>query len=557
MTIEQMIARQQELLNAARSAGRNMTREEAAEFDSLQRSIDAARAAGAGIAHGGQSSTPAAPSNNTPEGQRQQTPAAGEGGNGGQDPQNTQRAIEAERQRIRSIEDLCTEFGLDARSYIDNGSTEEQVRAAVLEHLRSQHSPVATGIQVTDTQEDKFRRAAADSLLMRSGMTLERPEDGARSLMGMSIRDLAIECLQRDGSSESNLNRRSSDELYTMMARGFYNPEASFPAILDQTIEKAYKEGYRKVAVTFDKFTKKGSLKDFKKHDNYYVAGPVGEFYEVPENGELKHDIFKDDKLPQRQLKTYGRQFTLSRKAFIDDDIGLVTSLPARYAAAARKTINKQVYQILINNSNIYDGAALFGKEHKNLLASGTGVTQEAMQTMIMALANQKDQFGESIIINPATVISRALNKVAVTARVDLANKAQATYTVKSGGFKKDMTIRKASAGRLEAVIHSQGKPLSITKFHTTAPKKTGAKANIIKGSGLKQLIYGNIKAFKGPNGQIYQRRSTARLPIKKLSSNSIPKMIGNEEKVYGVVKPSIDRNLQHYVEQQIELLTK
>lgn len=245
MTIEQMIARQQELLNAARSAGRNMTREEAAEFDSLQRSIDAARAAGAGIAHGGQSSTPAAPANNTPEGQRQQTPAAGEGGNGGQDPQNAQRAIEAERQRIRSIEDLCTEFGLEARSYIDNGSTEEQVRAAVLEHLRSQHSPVATGIQVTDTQEDKFRRAAADSLLMRSGMTLERPEDGARSLMGMSIRDLAIECLQRDGSSESNLNRRSSDELYTMMARGFYNPEASFPAILDQTIEKAYKEGYR------------------------------------------------------------------------------------------------------------------------------------------------------------------------------------------------------------------------------------------------------------------------------------------------------------------------
>ena len=69
MTIEQMIARQQELLNAARSAGRNMTREEAAEFDSLQRSIDAARAAGAGTAHGGQSSTPVAPTNNTPEGQ--------------------------------------------------------------------------------------------------------------------------------------------------------------------------------------------------------------------------------------------------------------------------------------------------------------------------------------------------------------------------------------------------------------------------------------------------------------------------------------------------------
>ena len=158
------------------------------------------------------------------------------------------------------------------------------------------------------------------------------------------------------------------------------------------------------------------------------------------------------------------------------------------------------------------------------------------------------------------TVISRALNKVATTARVDLANKAQATYTVKTGGFKKDMEIRKATAGRLEAVIHSQGRPLDIDRFHVTAPQKAGAKANIIKGNGLKQLIKGNIKAFKGKgklNGKIYQRVGNERKPLKKLKSNSIPKMIGNEEKVYGVVKPSIDRNLQHYVEQQIELLTK
>lgn len=103
--------------------------------------------------------------------------------------------------------------------------------------------------------------------------------------------------------------------------------------------------------------------------------------------------------------------------------------------------------------------------------------------------------------------------------------------------------------------------PLDLHYSQTvTAPQKAGAKANIIKGNGLKQLIKGNIKAFKGKgdlHGKIYQRVGKERKPIKKLKSNSIPKMIGNEEKVYGVVKPSIDRNLQHYVEQQIELLTK
>lgn len=390
MTREQMLARQKELLQQAKAAGRAMTEDERTEFDSLQRSIETLdRSAGGSTRDGAQRT------------------AAGNGEDDEEGGDENSRTIAQERSRIRQIEEMCRDFGMEtqARDFIDNGSTVEHVREAVIEHMRQNGAPIRTGVNITDSAEDKFRRAAVDSLLLKSGLEIENPADGARQMMGMRMRDLAIECLQMDGTSEKGLNRRNSDELYSLLARGFYNPEAAFPAILDQTIEKAYKEGHRKVSVTFDRFTKKGSLSDFKTHDNYYIAGPVGEFLEVPENGELKHDVFKDDKLPTRKLKTYGRQFTLSRKAFIDDDIGLVTSLPARYAAAARKTINKQVFQILVNNPAIYDGTPLFGTNHKNLLKTGTGVTQDAMQTMIMALANQLDQFGEAIIINPAKIV--------------------------------------------------------------------------------------------------------------------------------------------------------
>ena len=393
MGMRQMIERQQQILQAARAAGRNLTREEAEEFDALQRSIDAARAAGSTEKSAGPEA------GEREDGERAENP--GEGSDG----ETLSRAIAEERARIRTISEMCSDFGMDARTYIERGTTVEQMNAAVIEHLRATGVPVSTGVTVTDSAEDKFRRAASDAMLLRAGISLERPEDGARNMSGMSLRDLAIECMQADGSTETGLNRRSSDEIFSMMQRSFFNPEAAFPAILDQTIEKAYREGHRKVSVTFDKWTKKGSLKDFKTHDNYYIAGPVGEFLEVPENGELKHDAFEDAKLPTRKLRTYGRQFTLTRKAFIDDDIGLVTSVPARYAASARKTINKQVYEILTGNPVIYDGVALFGTNHKNLLATGTGITQDAMQTMIMALANQKDQFGESIIINPATLV--------------------------------------------------------------------------------------------------------------------------------------------------------
>lgn len=80
----------------------------------------------------------------------------------------------------------------------------------------------------------------------------------------------------------------------------------------------------------------------------------------MPEGGELKNDKPTDAKLPTRRLHTYGKQFTLSRQAFINDDIDLVTSIPARHAAAARRTINTQCYQILMGNPAIYDGKKLF-----------------------------------------------------------------------------------------------------------------------------------------------------------------------------------------------------
>lgn len=388
MKLNELIQRQQELLNTARAAQRELTAEEQAQFDDYQRQIDAIN------------------NSNSPSGQpvagAQQRSAA----TGTEDDPTAVRA--AERQRCADIGALCRDFDVsaeDTQRYINDGVSVDAVRAAILDGMRATGAPLATrgSAQVTDDAQDKFRRAAGDALVMRSGMSIENPAEGARELMGMSLRDLAIECLAAEG--QTGLNRRSSEELYNELQRQFFNPTAAFPSILDNAINKAYVEGHRTVAVTFDQITKKGSLKDFKTADNNYLAGPAGEFLEVPEGGELKHDVFGDEKRPTRKLKTYGRQFTLTRQAFINDDIDLVTRVPAKYAASARKTINKQVYQILVNNPAIYDGTQLFSKAHGNLVTTGSGITQASMQAMILALQAQKDEFGEAIIIRPAKIV--------------------------------------------------------------------------------------------------------------------------------------------------------
>lgn len=95
------------------------------------------------------------------------------------------------------------------------------------------------------------------------------------------------------------------------------------------------------------------------------------------------------------------------------------------------------------------------------------------------------------------------------------------------------------------------------------ATMRTGAnnrpdvvKAKVLKASGMKPLEMGGLKAFvtKFSSGHVAvaQRRGAARLPIKSFSANSIPVMLGNEKRVYGIVKPHIKDNLKRNVQAQV-----
>ncbi len=400
--VKQKIRRQQDILNGCKAAGRELNEAEKKEFEDLQREITELNAQieaeerqmGSRSVEAGQEQERSAYSNTgfTAPG------AAEESG-------NIEQVRSEERERIAQISTLCREFGMDDSlpDFIKNGNTVDSVRAAIIDNLKENKKPLNGRVVVETDEGDKFRSAVSDAILMRGGIHLDNPAPGARDFMGLSLREIAVECLAAEG--QSGMNRKSADELFSIMQRQFFNPSAAFPVIIDNAINKAYVEGHRTAPVTFDKWTKRGTLNDFKIHDNNYLSGPAGELEEVPESGELKHDTWKDEKRPTRKLKTYGKQFTMSRQAFINDDVGLIVQMPAKYAASARKTINKKCYKVLIDNPAIYDGAKLFDAKHKNILAKGTGITREAMQGMIMALSNQVDEFGEVCIIRPSVII--------------------------------------------------------------------------------------------------------------------------------------------------------
>jgi len=387
-----MIARMRELNETARAAGRNMTTEEQSEFDGLQRSVEQIDAQGGesqAQPTGTQQHNVPPATGETPVTRAQSTEA------------DTLRAIQEERARVTEIAGICREFGVEASNYITEGTPVAEVRRNVMDELVRTRAP--HDVRITQDEQDVFRTAAADSLLVRAGQLDARDAQAAMPYASMTLRGIAEECLERDGVE--GVRRMSATELLNTIARQFFNPTAAFPSIMDQMAKKAYETGYNKVNVTFDKFCGRGTLSDFKETKGNYLAGPAGEFLEVAENGELKHDTPEDKKLPSRKLKTFGRQFTMTRQAFINDDINLLVSIPVRYGQSSRRTINKQVFTLLHSNPAVFDDKTLFHSDHRNLLTAGSKPTREAVLSMLLKLSLQKDQFGEPILITPKFLI--------------------------------------------------------------------------------------------------------------------------------------------------------
>lgn len=163
-------------------------------------------------------------------------------------------------------------------------------------------------------------------------------------------------------------------------------------------------------------------------------------------------------------------------------------------------------------------------------------------------------------------VLKNAVNKTARQAKEDLAQKAQETYVVKKGRFTKAMDTKNATVGNLAAVINITGAQLELKDFKvspaTYNPQRRPSvvKAKVLLSSGMKGLQAGTkafLVKFASGHASVAQRRGSARLPIKKLMSNSIPKMVGSQKRVYGIVEPDIYSNLLANVQAEIRKVLK
>lgn len=292
-----------------------------------------------------------------------------------------QKAMEQERKRTSEITAMFRDFDVEgADEAIVLGKSVEEAREMVMDQLRARNKGVS--VTMGEAESDKFRAAAQDAVLMAAGIPVVDAAPGAQELRGYSMVEMARESLRRESGSTVNFGDNME------LARAAINSTSTFPAIMSNLANKSVMVGFNEAETTYQIWAGKGSNRDFKEAARVALS-EAGTLELVPEGGQFKQDSFGEASA-RTKVATYGKLFSLTRQAIINDDLGLFSKIATKYGSAAKRLVNKMVYAQLTGNVKMQDNVALFDTKHGNVAGTGEALSVKAIAKAITAMRRQK-----------------------------------------------------------------------------------------------------------------------------------------------------------------------
>jgi hypothetical protein len=307
-----------------------------------------------------------------------------------------QAAVIAERQRVREIQKIGRATGLCEEligTHVDQGTSVEEFRKVALDELakRSEAAPIRSATAaVTHDVADKRRDGMRAALLHRyDPRQFPLENDLGREWMGLSLLDVARECLEAQGQRTRGLPRYEVARLALSTS--------DFPAILADVSNKTLRQAYEAYPRTFTAFARRRSAADFKQI-NLVQLGEAPQLQKVNEGGEFKYGSMPESKETYR-LATYGRIISITRQTILNDDLGAFTRVPAAFGVAAATLESDIVWGIINSNPVMGDGVTLFHANHGNLLTGGgSALGLSALGAAMAAMAKQTGLDGQTVL---------------------------------------------------------------------------------------------------------------------------------------------------------------
>ena len=293
------------------------------------------------------------------------------------------------------------------RAYVDGviadanpAITADVVGRQILAMLATGAAPIAGTATVTAgaDQRDQTRAAMLNAIQARAGTA---PPDAQNPYRGHSLSEIARDCVVAAG-----VDVRGRDRM-EVVGLAFTHSTSDFPGLLGDASRRAVLQGFEEVDTSLEQFTADASVPDFKP-TTLVGLGSFSNLLQVPAGGEYKYGTFSEQG-QKLQVVTYGRLFSITRQAIINDDLGIFSEVPRKMGRAARRTIVQAVWNLVTSNPVLADGNTLFHASRGNLL-TGAAISTQSVDAMRVAAAKQKDADG-NIIRMP---LNRLLTPVAL-----------------------------------------------------------------------------------------------------------------------------------------------
>lgn len=334
-----------------------------------------------------------------------------------------QRGVELERARIAGLDKVTSQMralGFDADAlkadHVAKSTTVEDFRALALEELAKHRSKNDVEIQakavieVGDSDEDKFARKATALLLSRSSPTvrsnieqataagkISKIETDVGDLRGLSIPELARECLERRGVKTRGMDKMTlMGRAFTQRSGGFHGI-SDFPVLFENLMNKVLLSAYATVPDTWRAFCKVEQVPDFRDQPRYRAAS-LTVLDSKTEAGEYKNKTIPDGQKTVINVATKGNIIAITREAMINDDMGALSDLMAKLGRAAALSIESDVYALLNTASglgpNVTVGsttAALFDDTAWGNVGTGAALSVASLDADRVKMAQQRD----------------------------------------------------------------------------------------------------------------------------------------------------------------------
>jgi hypothetical protein len=292
---------------------------------------------------------------------------AGEGESMSDTVVNTGSAgVNPDAQSIRNLVQLMKLEPTFGDKLIAQSVTLDAARVQVIDEVARRAGPeirTAHGEVTRDHREGLVERLS-EALACR--YNAKPPSDAAREFMGAPISEFARECLRTAGMRVP----RQPAEIIRLGMHG----TSDFPNLLTGTGQRLLLDAYNAASPAIKQVARRSTVTDFRVKAVLRL-GEAPTLVKVPETGEVTHGTRAEMKESYRAF-TYGRIFSISREALVNDDLSAFADFARAFGVAAAQLEGTLLVDLLASNPVMSDGKQLFDATyHANLVNPGTAIS--------------------------------------------------------------------------------------------------------------------------------------------------------------------------------------